>query len=284
MSEMGNLIKRPSISGALLFGLSCLIVTISACSPNLATDQVESLSSFEPTATLVLPTPHENQGGQTPIAPLIIPTVTTQPTITPTEPSSDYLLIDHLFTGAEIKGKIDFSETKVNIGNYDVVYRSEEGFLELKDATSWHTVKDQFPVQINENEGIYLRFKFSRSSSARVYLMSITNNDIELRWGFLPDYFPRTYVKEGDVKFFESWIRGDLVFQPDQWYDAVFVVGKQGSFSTIIWDPINPEVQHKYQRDLPEEWENQPWELEVRVFTGSFCIQELLEFSFDEIK
>ncbi len=238
----------------------------------------------EPTEDLIISTQKKSPTPTFSSSVSIFPTVTVEPTRTQDVVDPEIDQIQHLYSGLQINSKVDFRDTEVKYGDYGVVYRSDKGYITVEESSSWRFVEKYFPVQVSENEGVYLRFKVSVPSRIRIYFSSRLDDDTELRWGFLPYHSPQIYVKQGDLRIFANTIGGNLKLQPDQWYDAVIDIRNPGRFRVVIWDPLNTENKNEYQQNLSGVWSSQLWDLEVRVASGHISIQELMEFHFDEIK
>jgi hypothetical protein len=261
------------------------IISITACSSQSSSNEARLNSGELESQEDILQKPQDSvEVTFTPETSPIFPTVTTVPSLTPTPVFPEIDMIDNFFTGSKFSEKVDFSETIINYGEYGVTYKSREGFLTLQDTESWLKIKKYFKIQIDENEGVFMRFKFSPGSTSRVYLKAFSKDNKELRWGLLPGYFPRTYIKEGTFKYNEKYIEGDLILHPDHWYHLIIGKDNQMNFKILLWDPINPEIRNEFQQEQADDWNTRPWELEVGVISGDFSIGEIWEFTFNEIK
>ncbi|MGB8980448.1 MAG: hypothetical protein WCC12_01085, partial [Anaerolineales bacterium] len=211
----------------ILPGLCCwlLVSCQSVYVPPVATNTPQLTTTSRPTHTSTpRPTP-------TPITPT--------PTVAPPAVLTKYLESVRIV-------KVD---TFDNGARWNASYEISNGVLQLvgEGGDAWYGLAHNGTFQ--EGEGVIINFKFTAEENFEMYFDNrVWNTNSYKRFGV---YVRRGYSsanlffgKEGRGS---GSIPGNFSLSPDTWYSLFMVVGKEGDFLALIWDPSNPDRSFRYR-------------------------------------
>jgi hypothetical protein len=263
--EKGMVIKKRLI----LLGLSCWV--FAACQPvsvpPIATSTLHPTNTPQPTIT---PLPANTPTPRPTLAP-VIPT----PTIPPPAVLTKYLGNVHIV-------KVDpFDDPSGwNAGN-----EISNGVLQLvgEGGDVWYGLSRN--ALFREGDGVVINFKFTRGGLFEMYLENgAWNTDPYKRFGV---YAGRGHsganLFTGKEARGSSPLPGNLYLNSNTWYSLFMVIGKEGDFLALIWDPSKPEKSLRY-REVIKNWKGLNWQFHIQVNEGIITFDDFEEIEFDGIK
>jgi hypothetical protein len=165
------------------------------------------------------------------------------------------------------------------IGGSNLYFRTQSGFLIEEGDSRWDIFDDYYITELQEGEAIILRLEYDPLSLIKLFVESETQDE-NLRWGVIPGYYPKTYVRQGKKEPGSTYLRGNLIPQPNQMYDVLLAIDNPGNFRCVFWDPNMPESRIEVQQQMPTIWTNRKWNLEIRVQKGRMNILNFTRVSF----
>ncbi len=253
----------------VLLGLSCWIFT--ACqsvslSPT-ATNVPQPTSTPQPTFTSLPAATATPKSTPTPI--------TLTPTVVPPAVLTKYLENAHVVT----------VDTFDNRAGWNAGYEISNGVLQLvgEGGNVWYGVAHNSVFR--EGEGVVIDFKFTPDENFEMYFDNgMWHTNPYKRFGVYVgqghSYANLIIGKEG--RGF-GHIPGDLYLSPDTWYSLFMVIGKEGDFLALIWDPSNPDRSLRY-REVIKNWKGLNWRFHIQVNEGTITFDDFFQIEFDNIK
>lgn len=243
-----------------------LLVILVVCSWILSACQP---AQIPPTATIVHPT-------DTPV-----PTNTPKPTSTPVPPTPT-IIPPAVLTEYLENVQITEVDTFDNGSGWDLsAGRVTGGTLELV-GKDWNglTRKGTF----KEGSGILVNFKYTKGSDFELYFDdgdwytdSYKRFGVYLALGYAESN--RWIGKNGSG----NYLRGNFYPAPDTWYSLLMVLGKDGDFYALMWDPSNPDKLISDRQKI-EDWKGVTWRFALGADKGTILFDDFTEFTFDNIK
>jgi hypothetical protein len=164
-------------------------------------------------------------------------------------------------------------------GGSNLYFRTESGFIIEEGDSRWDNFDDYYITELQEGEAVILRLEYDPLSLIRLFVES-EYQDEYLRWGVIPGYYPKTYIRQGKKEPDWNYLRGNLLPQPNQVYDVLLAIDDPGNFRCVFWDPNKPDSRIEVKQQMPTQWANRKWNLEIRVQKGRLNILNFTRISF----
>lgn len=209
------------------------------------------------------------------------PTNTPNPTSTPIPPTPTIIppaLLNEYLENV----KITAIDTFDNGDGWDLTAgRITGGVLELV-GKDWDGLTRN--KRFKEGSGILVNFKYTMGSDFELYFDNgAWQTDSYKRFGV---YLALGYAESNlwiGKNGSGNYLRGNFYPSPDTWYSLLMVVGKDGDFYALIWDPTNP-ANHITDRKKIEDWNSITWRFAIGANKGTILFDDFTEFTFDNIK
>jgi hypothetical protein len=213
------------------------------------------------------------------------PTVTPSPTSTPLPPTPTIVppavLADYLenVRVTKIDTYDDGNQGDIRSGPVS------GGTIKLSGEGGDHWGGYQSIVTFQEGKGIVIKFKFSQASVFNMFFDSGTwQTDPYKRFCInLDNGYPSSDLWIGKNGFNPHNLRRNFYPLPDTWYSLLMVVGKDGDFFLLVWDPSNPGKIIQDRQAL-KKWEGNSWTFTMQANKGVIYFDDFTEIKFDKIK
>lgn len=256
--------------GSVFLVFAFLAILLSGCAP--ASTPVPPTSTFTPIPPTDTPVPTA-----TPTKP---PTVTPTPTIAPPSVATEFL------TDVKVLSYDSFD----NIKNWDL-WDSQtgsitDGAFELKGKSFWAgglVLKNR----LKDGEGILLSFKLVKANAQSEFVFSTGDwqTDSFRQFGIYNGKRPKADLFQGKNGLGGNNLHGNLTLSTDTWYNLLMVIGKNGEFLAIMWDPTSEGHSAVYNETIGEKWTGKSWDFIVKADEGeTVYVDNFSRISFGEIK
>ena len=220
-----------------------------------------------PTAT-ILPTTKQNR------PPLVVNVTTPTPPIFISQP------LPELLTNVKIVAVNDLRKFTIGTGLGGVVFRTDDGFEIKAGDLRWREVEEYYPTSISKGEGIVISMEYDPLSRIKIYLQPVDSVE-NIRWGIVPNYFPKSYTQNGDIVTIGQYMNGNLILKPNQVHNLMIALDDSDTVRLVYWDPENPNLKTEIKENLGVIYPNQKWSLKIRVNRGQLVIYDLTRISFN---
>jgi tetratricopeptide (TPR) repeat protein len=139
--------------------------------------------------------------------------------------------------------------------------------------------------QIDEGEGVLVRFKYSADTDASLGLSTGDWQTAGFRdFSIKPaDGLFVTEATYGEAYFGGHDLQGPLDPHPDTWYTLLIAVGEGGSLAVRVWDPAAPAIYDEFRYMGGDEWVKQGWHLNLWLGNGLVTFDSYAEIAFDDV-
>lgn len=173
------------------------------------------------------------------------------------------------FDGAGLSSSWQYSHRRLQVADGHIVFEGDG---------NWNDIRR---VGINPNEGVLLLFQYEQGEMGFELVNGIWETDGFRRWGL--NLFPtgvEAHTITGRSNTFSA-VR-TFTLSTDTWYYLLFRVGDNGRLSTYVWEQTDPT---NYALALDMEpvgggWDNQNWDFNIDVNTGTFRMDYYEELRF----
>jgi len=145
-----------------------------------------------------------------------------------------------------------------------------------------------FKQNISGGRGIMLKYKTLKNANYQsefVFATGEWQTDSFRQFGIYNGARPKADLIQGKNGIGGNNLHGNLSLKADTWYNLLMVVGKDGEFLAVIWNPDNPSEQSVYNENLGEKWANLNLEFQAKANIGeTMYIDDFAMITFDEIK
>lgn len=133
---------------------------------------------------------------------------------------------------------------------------------------------------VPEGTAVLVRFRSDTDAEFGIYVESGA-------WG-TPEYkrfgtygpYPETNIFRGTNAELRQELAGDLVIQPEVWYELMLAIGPGGEFLALIWDPETPEANLVYRRVVDRRWTGATWTFGVTSNAGFLALDDFALVAF----
>lgn len=222
--------------------------------------------------------------------PLPLPTDTPLPTETPIPPTPTIappnVLLD-LLTNVQVIKADSFD----NLNNWDIwnpgTGKILNGMFELQGQEGYLSGL-VFKEKIRAGYGVVLKFKTVKNADFQSEFVLATGEyqtDSFRQFGIYNGKRPKADLIQGNNGIGGNNLNGDLSLKADTWYNLLMVVGKDGEFLTVIWNPDDVSKQIIYHEKIGAKWAGLNFEFQSKANIGeTMYIDDFLLISFGEIK
>ena len=144
----------------------------------------------------------------------------------------------------------------------------------------WREVEEYYPTSISKGEGIVISMEYDPLSRIKIYLQPVDSVE-NIRWGIVPNYFPKSYTQNGDIVTIGQYMNGNLILKPNQVHNLMIALDDSDTVRLVYWDPENPNLKTEIKENLGVIYPNQKWSLKIRVNRGQLVIYDLTRISFN---
>jgi hypothetical protein len=240
---------------------------------------------MEPTST-PLPTNTPVSTSPPTLTPTFTPTITHIPTFTPTPTIEPPQILNEFLTNVKILSHDTFD----NLNNWD--WNNENstlanGIFEMRGESFWAS-SIVLKQQLLEGNAVLLKFKVQKANAQSEFVFSTGEwqTDGFRQFGIYNGLSPMADLFQGKNGIGGSYLHGNLTLKPNNWFNVLMSIGKNGNFLAVIWDPNNEAHRDVYNEKLiAEKWAGKTWGFHVGEDEGeTISIDDFYSISFGEIK
>ncbi len=262
--------------------VSCLMfVSLVSCSakPSTDTTNIATAPPSESTSALDIATALP--------APTDIPTATAEPSITPTPIVEPPMPLKDLFTNVRIKSIYHFDNlTDKYIFWTDGPVKISDNVVTIEGKEYWASGFGKEDAEYSPGMGVMFKYHFSKGSQFEYYLdVGDWDTTGYKRYGiYQTGQNPSLNLWEGKnwLKGGGNYLNGNLKSKPEDWKQVALAIGKDGTFTTVIWDPADPSQIKQNTHTFGEKWSSKTWRFIIGANKGTIIIDDYCEFSFDD--
>ncbi|MBI5954101.1 MAG: serine/threonine protein kinase [Chloroflexi bacterium] len=159
--------------------------------------------------------------------------------------------------------------------------RLTDGTLELI-GKNWNSVTHK--GTFTEGTGILVNFKYTQGADFELYFENGQwQTDSYKRFGVYLTLGYATSNRWNGKNLTGNYLRGNFYPAPDTLYSLLMVLGKNGDFFAIMWDPSNPK-KIIYDRQKIETWKGLSWTFHMGADKGTILFDDFIRMEFDKLK
>jgi hypothetical protein len=159
--------------------------------------------------------------------------------------------------------------------------RLTDGALELI-GKNWNSVTHK--GTFTEGTGILVNFKYTQGADFELYFENGQwQTDFYKRFGVYLTLGYATSNRWNGKNSTGNYLRGNFYPAPDTLYSLLMVLGKNGDFFAIMWDPSNPK-KIIYDRQKIETWKGLFWTFHMGADKGTILFDDFIRMEFDKLK
>jgi hypothetical protein len=216
-------------------------------------------------------------------------TETPAPTATPIPPTPTIeppSIISEYLNGVKILS-LDAFDNLDNWGAWNLQTGSlKNGTYEITGQEGWMSGLVLIN-KISEGNGLTLKFKLSENGdylSEFVLATGAYQTDSYRQFGIYTQKYSTADLYQGTNGLGFNNLNGNLVLQPEVWYNLMMAVGDGGDLIAVIWNPDDPTNRVYYHEILGKKWDDLNFEFQAKANIGqTYVIDDFMSFTFTEI-
>ena len=161
------------------------------------------------------------------------------------------------------------------------------GVYEMTGQPGWQSGLVRRNKRFKEGEGMFLKFKFTKSDQFEFVLERGTwKTDTYRAVGVAFFNYPFANLSLGTNELGFNNMNGEFRPVPDTWYNYMAGIGFEGDIIQLIWNPTDPSRVMTHRDRVGEEWDNFSWKFTAKAADKELIlyIDDFIEMTFDEIK
>ena len=166
---------------------------------------------------------------------------------------------------------------------YDVGTVSS-GSLEITGDGNWNGIERE--EKFVEKSGFVLKFKYTKVNDFEIYFDNgVFETSPYRRFGvYIYNSKPSSNLWVGNELNSSGAFIGNLKMESNNWYNLMMVIGENGEFLTVLWDPNNSakKLVYKYTGSN-ETWKDKTWKLHFGADIGTITIDDFEIITFEKI-
>lgn len=182
-----------------------------------------------------------------------------------------------------------FSTKKDGVGKLEIYPASNASSAFLITGPPKH------PLQYKEGNAVFLKYMIDRRTDASFTFSSGEWEKPDYREYGLVTGFDEFWVEQ--VLEANYWIGtemyplgdvGDFTLfttEPGRWYNLLMAVGENGTFTIMVWDPLDETLVRSIFSDMGKDWADRSWQFNISFLTdvpsSAVYIDEYLELTYD---